>query len=251
MTGFLPMSEYPAPEPDLMNGIISIVTAAIVLLVHLFVFRPRGLNKYLMNKFGEKNVPVSKILFQRLLGGVLFGLIPLLMIVFVFRGSIDNYGFAGNNPVKIFLYWIPLAVLCIVVGYRFSRNEKYLALYPQIRVSEWSGKLVAASALSWILYLFGYEFLLRGFLLFSCLESFGTWPAIIINICLYTLIHLHKGTIEAVGSLFVGFLFCYLAIFLGSFWIAFFIHITMALSNEWITLSRNPDMRIVKNKTKI
>jgi hypothetical protein len=243
------MPDYPVPEPHLMYGIISIATAAVVLLFHLLFFASRGFNDYLRKKYGESEAPVYRILLQRYLGGVLFGLMPIPIIVFVFRGSMINYGFSGNNLAKSILYWIPLAVLCILLSYRFSRNERYLALYPQIRVSEWSVRLVAASAWSWIIYLVGYEFLLRGFLLFSCLGSFGMWPAILINICLYTLFHLHKGIIEAVGSLFVGFLFCYLAIFLGSFWIALFTHIIMALSNEWITLSRNPDMRIVKNRT--
>ncbi len=201
-------------------------------------------------KFSDTETSVRRVLFQRVLGAIVYGLIPFLIILLVFRRPLGQYGFAGDNLLKSFLWWIPIAIVIIVLSFIGSRTEKNLQMYPQIRVNEWNVGLLIVSALSWVTYLVGYEFLFRGYLLFSCLESFGYWPAIVINICFYSLFHIHKGSREAIGSLFFGFLLCYLTLHLGSFWFAILIHVTMALSNEWFSLGFQPEMNLIRNTRK-
>lgn len=244
------MIEYSAPDLSLMSGTISIATATLAFLIYLFTIKSRGFNKRFKNRYSSHAASIRKVLYQRLLGCTLYGLVPALIIVLVFQRPLAQYGFATANMMKSFLWWLPLAVLGVFLTYIGARNENSLAMYPQIRVRQWNRGLLWVSALSWITYLVGYEFLFRGYLLFSCLESFGYWPAIIINICLYSLFHIQKGYREVVGSLIFGFLLCYLTLHLGSFWFAVFIHVTMALSNEWFSLGFQPDMKLVKNDRK-
>lgn len=244
------MIEYPTPDLNLMSGPISIVTSTMAFLIYLFTITSERFNKRFQTKFSPPAASVRKVLYQRLLGATLYGLIPVLIIVLVFQRPLSQYGFATGNMMKSFLWWIPVATLVVIVTYFGARHENNLAMYPQIRVRRWNRELLMVSALSWITYLAGYEFLFRGYLLFSCLESFGYWPAIIINICIYSLFHVYKGLREAIGSLFFGFLLCYLTLYLGSFWFAIFIHVTMALSNEWFSLGFQPDMKLVKNARK-
>ena len=241
------MIEYPEPNPALLSGTISIVSATIAYLIYLYTSTSPGFNRWLQKRFNESAVPVWKVLYQRFLGAVVYGLIPFLIILFVFRRPLVQYGFSGEYMLKSFLWWIPIAALVVLITFFSARSEKNLKVYPQIRVSEWDTGLLTISAISWIAYLVGYEFMFRGYLLFSCLESFGYWPAIIINICLYSLFHIHKGSREAVGSLFFGFLLCYLTLHLGSFWFAIFIHVTMALSNEWFSIGFQPEMNLIKS----
>ena len=241
------MIEYQAPDLNLMSGPISIGAAALAFLIYLFVFSSDKFDNRLRKKFSPSSASIRKVLYQRLLGATLFGLIPVLIIVLVFQRPLNQYGFAVDYLKKSFLWWIPVAAVVVAVSYFEARRKNNLAMYPQIRVSQWNGGLLAVSALSWIIYLVGYEFLFRGFMLFSCLESFGYWPAIIINVSLYSLFHVFKGSREAFGSLFFGFLLCYLTLYLGSFWFAIFIHVTMALSNEWFSLGFQPGMKLVKN----
>jgi membrane protease YdiL (CAAX protease family) len=242
------MIDYPPPDFDIMSGTIAIGTATLAFLIYQFVFTSGKLYDWLRDSFGDEGAAIRKVLYNRLLGGVLYGLIPFLIILFVFRRPLNLYGFSGDYLVKSFLWWIPVAVFLVLVTWLGAKSEKNLEMYPQIRVSEWNRGLLLVSATSWITYLVGYEFMFRGFLLFSCLESFGYWPAIIINICLYSLFHIHKGPREAFGSLLFGFLLCYLTLHLGSFWFAIFVHVTMALSNEWFSLGFQPEMKIIKSK---
>ncbi len=244
------MIDYPGPDLNLMSGAISIAIATMAFLIYHFTVTSRRFKNRFENKFSDSDASIRKVLYQRLLGAILYGLIPFLTIILVFRRSLNHYGFSGDYLSKSILWWIPVAVVVVYLGYLGARNKKNLEMYPQIRASRWSMGLLTLSALSWITYLVGYEFLFRGFLLFSCLEAFGYWPAIIINICLYSLFHVHKGSRETFGSMLFGFLLCYLTLYLGSFWFAILAHITMALSNEWFSLSFQPDMQLIRNRQK-
>jgi membrane protease YdiL (CAAX protease family) len=95
----------------------------------------------------------------------------------------------------------------------------------------------------WILYLTGYEFLFRGLLLFSCLEAFGMWPAVVINLALYAALHLPKGLKEATAAIPFGALLCYLTLESGSIIPAIIIHSVQAVSCEFFCILRNPDMK--------
>jgi membrane protease YdiL (CAAX protease family) len=239
------MIDYPPPEPDLPNGIISIAVVSLVFLVYYYGVVTNRFRRWMENAFARPGASVLIILCRRLAGTILFGIIPFIVLVFLYRKPISQYGFAGDHIRESILWWLLAAALVIPVSFLAAAQKKNLEMYPQIRVERWSAGLLVTSALSWITYLIGYEFMFRGFLLFSCMESFGFWPAIIINLGLYSLAHIYKGWRETIGSLFIGFLFCYLTLYLGSIWFAVLVHITMALSNEWFSLRRQPDMKLV------
>ena len=64
--------------------------------------------------------------------------------------------------------------------------------------------------LGWAIYLFGYEFLFRGILLFPLAETVGVWPAIAVNIALYSATHIPKGLDETLGAIPLGLVLCWL-----------------------------------------
>ena len=45
-----------------------------------------------------------------------------------------------------------------------------------------------------------------------------------------------------------GFMLCYFTLYLGSIWFALFVHVSVALSNEWFSLRFQPDLMLVKNQ---
>ena len=241
------MPEFPEPDLQLLNGTIAIAVTTIAFLTYYSITVCSKVNTRLWKQFSHRSASIRRILLHRLSGTVLFGLIPVLVILLVYRAPVSNYGSDTDYLGKSIICWIPVAVLIVIINYFASRKKKNLARYPQIRVKQWDTGLLLLSALSWITYLAGYEFIFRGFLLFSCLESFGYWPAIVINISLYSLVHLPKGSRETIGSIFFGFILSYISIRLGSFWFAFLVHITLALSNEWFSINFHPEMnRVIK-----
>lgn len=187
------------------------------------------------------------VIIQRMIGVLFFGLASLAVIGFFLDSSAALFG--TGMPNRITLIWIlVLSVVIIPMNYVNSRDSENLSHYPQIRDQQWSVSLLLSSALSWILYLLAYEFLFRGFLLFASLPVLGLWPAILLNTAVYSLVHIPKGSKETLGAIPFGILLSYLAVESGSFWIAFFAHVVLALSNEWFSFLFHPNMQLIKTK---
>lgn len=198
--------------------------------------------------FSEEDMAKRRIIIRRFTGASLFLIGSFLVIRYFFQQSFSDVGLTGNNTLKSILWALPVSFAAVIVNYYDARKPGNLDIYPQIRLTDWNRKIVIVSALGWIGYLLGYEFMFRGFLLHACLDSFGYWPAILINMTLYALAHIPKGPKEIYGSFFLGFLLCFGTIQLGSLLFAILVHISLALSNEWFSLTYHPEMRISSRK---
>jgi len=180
----------------------------------------------------DPSVNVYHILFQRLTGIFIFGILPVFLLLMF--SDLKYLSFSVNKDT---LYWALLIALIIIpVNFLNSKKPGNLALYPQIRNKTWSVDLILASALSWVSYLFAYEMLFRGIFLFSSVEILGYWPAIILNTGIYSLVHYPKDLKEALGAIPFGIIICILTLKTGSFIIAFLVHTVLALSNEWFSI---------------
>ena len=116
-----------------------------------------------------------------------------------------------------------------------------------MRVKVWTAPILFINGLSWLLFLLGYEFLFRGFVLFASLEIMDPLPAIALNTTLYAFAHFYKGPGETFGTIPAGILLSYLTILTGNIWCAVFLHSFMALSTEWFALKAHPEMSYVKS----
>lgn len=245
------MIDYPSPELNLISGPISIATVALAFLIHHFTMASDGFERWIKARFPDPAASIRKVMIRRLLAVALFGGGPLGIVLAVYRDSPARYGFSSDHLWTGILWGIPLALVGVCLSYFGAGSKQNLEMYLQIRIGQWNARLLFLSALSWIAYLFAYEFMFRGFLLFSCLETFGYWPSIAINSGIYALVHVSKGPREAFGSVFFGFGLCLLSLYLGSIWAALFVHISMALSHEWFSLSLHTGMSLAgKNRAK-
>jgi len=189
---------------------------------------------------------VREILAQRGWGVFFMGFVSLLIIFLVLKDKPSSYGF-GFSFLRPPPWWSYLILpLVIIASYFQSSSPANLAIYPQIRIEAWSGRLVALSGLSWIAFLVAYEFFFRGFLLFASLTVLDPWAAVALNCSLYGFAHFYKGPGETFGAIIVGVLLCYLTLLTGNIWSAVVIHSLMALSNEWFSLSAHPKMKLVR-----
>jgi membrane protease YdiL (CAAX protease family) len=181
------------------------------------------------------------VLFQRLLGVLILGIVPLGIIEISETKSLAQFGVV--SPVFESWLWISiLSIVILIINWINAPTHSNLEMYPQIRKREWSISILIVSALSWIVYLLAYEFLFRGLLFFSSIPLMGLWPAIALNIVIYMLVHLPKGWKETIGAVPLGIVLCILTYRTGSIWVAVLTHIVMALSNEWLSLRAHPEI---------
>lgn len=193
----------------------------------------------------KKGKPLC-VLYERLLGFLIFGCLPLSIIFLSGKTNLSDFGIVAPKADSYF--WILLlSILIVPLNYYHSRTQGNLKIYPQIREREWSVGILVQSGLGWIVYLISYEFLFRGFLFFASLPVLGLPLSIVLNTTIYALVHWPKGYKEMVGSVPLGILLCYLTYLTGSIWVAVFSHIVLALSSEWFSLQAHPQMVVKKN----
>jgi membrane protease YdiL (CAAX protease family) len=143
--------------------------------------------------------------------------IPLLIVVAVFRQSPAEYGFrlgawrAGLKwALGLFVVGAPLLFLA-------ARTPAMTAYYA--RGSRSLAQVLGTTALD----LFGWEFMFRGFLLFGLYRVIGP-SAILIQAVPFAMAHIGKPELETLSTIFGGVLFGWLAWRSRSFLYPFLLH---------------------------
>ena len=217
--------------------------------IYWFTSKSEKIKRIFYNKYDYDQASLKHIFFTKYFGFFTMGILPTFLILIVLPElTLADLGFTLIYETSLFsLLWIlGLSILIIPLVYFSAQKPKNLVNYPQIRAKVWSKKMLFINALGWFLYLFGYEFLFRGVLLIPLIEPLGMWPAIAINIALYSATHIPKGLDETIGAIPLGFVLCLLTISSGTIWIAFIVHVVIAWTNTFTALKFHPDMQLKK-----
>jgi len=222
----------------------TIILVTVAFLAWWLTGKSGPLLQALVRRYGPENGQAAQVLIKRCVGMVLFGLVPALILLNTQPYGWADYGVSADFPPAVFYWALGLSVIIIPMMARATRKSDNLMQYPEIRTNNWSRSLLLVSALSWMGYLFAYELMFRGFLLFSCARAFGAVPALIINTALYALVHVPKSDKEGLGAIPLGLLLCWISFQTGTIWVAVVVHWVLALSNEWFSLKHHPEMRV-------
>jgi len=234
--------------PEFLEPILALAISSIGFILYYFISQSKKINALFEKRWGLEVAKIRSIYFQRMCGVLFFGIVPVLVIWWILELPLENFGVALKNGKQTFWWTAGLGAVVVLMNAIAARKEDNLRQYPQIRASNWSKKLVFWSAISWAAYLLVYEFLFRGFLFFACFRAMGLWLAIAVNLAIYSLVHVPKGIKETVGAIPLGLVLCLLAFKTQTIWIAFFVHLAMALSNEWFSLHYHSEMKMEKGK---
>lgn len=170
---------------------------------------------------------------ERLIGIFTLGVLPVSILAF---NGFEAQNFVGLGET---FYWpgilyIIIAIFLILAFVNYASHRMDLSKTPS--AAKYFGvrnSWLIKSTVLWGLYLFAYELLLRGFLLFSSLELFGAFFAILINCLIYSIIHIPKGRSEAIGAIPFGIILCLVTLYTESFWGAYILHLTLAVPMDW------------------
>ena len=202
-------------------------------------------------KFDSDTAAYRHIFFTKFAGFLLMGIVPLVVFKLLLPAvSLSYFGLSINADTSLFsLFWTGiLTVLVVPLAYISAKNPKNFVNYPQIRTKLWDRKIFYINLFGWAIYLFGYEFLFRGILLVPLSETLGIWPAIGINVALYSATHIPKGLDETIGAIPLGIVLCILTLLSGTIWIAFLVHVALAWTNSLTALKYHPDIHYLKWK---
>jgi hypothetical protein len=161
---------------------------------------------------------------------VYFGLLPILTIlIFLRKNPLDFCLRIGNYRI-----WIPYVLIFLVIAipllyfssdfssvhgyYRNHRNSEFLTYIWQMGI-----------------YMLGWEFLFRGFMLFGLKDKFKE-GSILIQMIPFVLLHFGKPEIETISTIFTGILWGWICYRGNSFWPAYIMHMGVNISNKAFVL---------------
>jgi membrane protease YdiL (CAAX protease family) len=146
---------------------------------------------------------------------ILYLLIPLFVVIFIFRQNPAEAGFTlGDWKAGIPLTLLAIALIAPLLWW-VARSAVSMQTYYQSQVS----------GLPWntALDLFGWEFLFRGWILFGYARRYGP-DALWLHAVPFALAHVGKPEVETLSTIFGGFAFGWIAWRTRSFLYPFLIH---------------------------
>ncbi|MBW6491722.1 MAG: CPBP family intramembrane metalloprotease [Lentimicrobium sp.] len=232
--------------------VVPIISAILFFIIYWFTAGSAKVRKYFYQKTDSDQASVNHITFNRIFGFITMGVLPaLLFLLMVPDYSLANLGvnWIPETTMYSVLWTVGLWIVVIPLAYISAQKPENLVNYPMIRAVIWTNRTVGINIAGWALYLLGYEFLFRGVLLFPLAASLGIWTAIAINVALYSATHIPKGLTETLGAIPLGLVLCILTIKSGTIWIAFLVHLGMALTNSFTALKFHPDIHYKRSQT--
>lgn len=162
---------------------------------------------------------------------------PLLLIVVVLKERPAEFGIStGDRSLGLrvaMLFWgILLPVLWIT-----SSFDGFQLIYPHARIVRTDWSLFLVYELCFILYMIGWEFVWRGYLLFGLRERFGD-AAVLVQMLPFVLLHFGKPVLETTGAVIGGLALGFLALRTGSFWYGAMTHILVMLTMDLLATLR-------------
>lgn len=132
---------------------------------------------------------------------VLLGLIPLLVVRFIFRESTASYGVQWGDARFGWKAVAIVAPVMIVLSYPSASMPEFLAEYPVNPAAGTSVGNFLQHAFFYLFFYLGWEFCFRGFVQFGLRDSVGDWNAILIQTALSCVLHIGKPSGEIYSSI--------------------------------------------------
>ncbi len=241
------------PDQQLLEWrpIVMLLTAALSLLLMHYMKYSSVLHGYLLYFVQEDGSMASLAtallrsefyqLYQHLWWGswLLLGylIIPLLVIKWLFRDAIGEYGIAWGDTHRYLLWYGALAGLILIFAWFASARTDFANHYPFYRLASRSWFDLLAWEVIYIIQFISLEFFFRGFMLNAAKRTFGLY-AIFIMMLPYLMLHFQKPWLEASGALFFALILGYLALHSRSIWGGVMVHVSIALGMDMMALYR-------------
>jgi membrane protease YdiL (CAAX protease family) len=154
---------------------------------------------------------------------VFYFLMPMCVIVLVLREDPRRFGLRLGNWRKGALSSALGILLMAVVIVGLAQLEEFRSYYSVGSLRAAQGRAVMELALRQLVYMFSWEFIFRGFLLFGLKERLGSL-AIWIQAIPFAIMHLGKPELETLSTIFGGAAFGYIDLESGSILPSVIIH---------------------------
>lgn len=213
---------------------ILLFSAPLLLTIYRYYGYAENFGSYFPELLGHEYFEIYSNLWQFTVFFILVFIIPVLIIRFIFKKPLTNYGFAlGDVKYGLRITIICLLLLVIPIIYFSSGMQSIRNEYPLAKILIVDHKLILWYEVAYVLlYYIAWEFFFRGFLLFGLKDHFGNMNAVLIQTISSCLVHIDKPQGEIFGSLIIGIIFGAIALRSKSIWYVFILHAAIGLLTD-------------------
>ena len=164
-------------------------------------------------------------------------ILAILIIKFVIKEDLKDYGLqAGDYKAGLIISAIFLGVMLVIIWF-VSATPDFAAKYPHLQSTKnsWRDFYIYESGM--LLYMIGWEFIWRGFMLFGLKEKFGYY-SVLIQMIPFVILHNGKPVAETFGAIAGGIALGMLAFRTNSIYYCVFSHMGVMFSIDVISTLR-------------
>jgi membrane protease YdiL (CAAX protease family) len=166
--------------------------------------------------------------------------IPLVVIKFVFRESVSQYGTKIHGLLSGWPIYLVFVLVMVPLVWIFSAEPHFQKTYPFLNISP-GHRPPLQDLIRWeILYglqFVALEFFFRGFLLHGLKHRFGIYSVFVMTVP-YCMIHFRKPMPECLASIIAGVMLGFMSLKTRSIWLGAALHISVAWGMDFASLSR-------------
>jgi len=177
--------------------------------------------------------PATGAVVSFVAGFVLLGLIPALLVRFLFHERLADYGVSIGNKVRTLRAILVLCPCFILAGYVASTDPAVQAQYPINPSAGRSPGMFAIHAATYLLFYLGWEFHFRGFLQLGIRRRLGDVNALWVQVLASGLLHIGRPASETFASLLAGLLWGILVFRTRSLLSGLMQHYVLGISLDW------------------
>lgn len=171
--------------------------------------------------------------------GIVMFLLSVFSIKFVLKQKLSDFGFRwGDYKFGLITTGIFFAVMLPVL-FIVSNSPDFIVTYPQggPQVKESLGNFLLFE-LSILIYMLGWEFLWRGYMLFGLKPKFGYYT-VLIQMVPFFILHKGKPELELFASIFAGIILGIQALRANSFIYCWLLHFLVMFSIDTISILKS------------
>lgn len=196
-------------------------------------------DKFMQYSLINNDYSLQNLLFWGINCVFVFLLIPMLIVKFVLKENLTDYGFQIKGIKKhLWIYLVLIAIMFPIV-FIVSKSSVFLQQYPFYHITD---KSQLHNFFIWeIIYVLQFvsiEFFFRGFLLHGVKHKFGYY-AILFAVIPYCMIHFGKPVSETTGAIIAGCVLGFLSLNTNSILLGIIVHVTIALTMDFCALWRS------------
>jgi len=185
----------------------------------------------------ESNVFLIEYLYWFIGDFLSYFIFPFLVIKFLFKERIRDYGVSfGDYKAGIKITVIFLIIMFPLVWIASSLPE-FHKTYPHLSSTKYSWNIFLLFETGMLIYMFSWEFIWRGFMLFGLKEKFGYY-AVLIQMIPFLILHNGKPAPETFGAIIAGIALGILALRTNSILYCVLTHMSVMFSIDLISILR-------------